>query len=154
MLRRSLTALLTAGAFLATSGCGSGTSPADDVPALARSLDRVDEAIVTEDYDAARNAVAELTAVATKAEESGDLDAAQADRIVAAAESLLAALPSAGSPPAEPEPASPTSSAPADEDDGDDGDEEEEDDDEESAPAPADPPGHKKPKSSKGTKKH
>ncbi len=123
MTRRSLAALVTA-ALLVTSGCGSGTSPADDVPALSAALDRVDEAIAGEDYDAARDAVAELTDVATEAEESGDLDAEQADRIVSAAESLVEALP--GAEPAEPEPEAPTSSAPADDEDEDEGDEESE----------------------------
>lgn len=152
MMSRSFAALLTAGALLITSGCGSGTSPADDVPALATSLDRVDEAIAAEDYDAARDAVAELTEVATRAEEDGDLDADQADRIVSAAESLVAALPGGEEPPAEPDPASPTSSTPAS-----DGEEDDEDEDE-PAPAPAESPGHsgdkqKGPKKSKGNGK-
>lgn len=132
MVRRSFVAVLAASTLLVSAGCGSGTSPADDVPALATALDRVDEAIATEDYDDARDAVAELTDVATEAEESGDLDAEQADRIVAAAESLVAALPGAESPPDEPDPATPTSSATAE---GEDEDEDEEDD-EESEPAP------------------
>jgi hypothetical protein len=132
MVARSLAAALAAGVVLLASGCGSETSPADDVPALATSLDRVDEAIATGEYDAARDAVAKLTDVATRAEAAGDLDAARADRIVAAAEALLAAFPEPEAPPSEPTP-DPTPG----EDDGEDND----DDEEESAPAPVDPPG-------------
>ncbi len=103
MVRRAFAAL-TAVALLVTAGCGSETSPADDVPALTASLDRVDDAIAAEEYDAARDAVAALTEIATRAEEAGTLDADQADRIVSAAEELLAALPGAETPPSEPEP--------------------------------------------------
>ena len=91
-MRRSFAALLTAGALLVTSGCGSGTSPADDVPALATALDAVDEAVVSDDDKAVRDAVAELTDTTTRARKAGDLEAAEADRILAAAEALLAAL--------------------------------------------------------------
>lgn len=108
---RTLAALITAGALLLTTGCGSGTSPADDVPALSTALTRVDQAIAAEEHDEARDAVAELMDVATKAEETGDLDADQVDRIVSAAETLLAALPGAETPTPEPEPSAPTPEA-------------------------------------------
>ena len=137
---RSLAAALAAIVLLLASGCGSETSPADDVPALASSLDRVDEAIAAGEYDAARDAVARLTDVATRAEAAGDLDAAQADRIVAAAEALLAALPDPEAPPSEPTP-DPTPETPSSTSPGQDEDEDDDSDEDESAPAPVDPPG-------------
>lgn len=113
MTRRTIAALLAAGTLLVTSGCGSSTSPADDVPALATALDRVDEAIDSGDDAAARDAVTELAQTATRAEEAGDLDAGQADEIVAAADALLDELSSVEESPTEP--SSSTSSAPSDE---------------------------------------
>ena len=127
---RSLAALLTAGVLLLATGCGSETSPADDVPALATSLDAVDEAVVSGDDKAVRDAVAELTAVTERARDAGDLDAAAADRILAAAEALLAALGEPATPteekssePPTPAPSMTQPSAPessSDEDGGDD----------------------------------
>lgn len=110
--RPLLAALATAAVLVA--GCGSGTAPAEDVPALATALDDVDAAVVSGDDTAVRDAVDALTEVTTRAREAGDLDAAAADRILAAAEELLAALQEA-TPPTEdessepPTPVAPTS---------------------------------------------
>jgi hypothetical protein len=128
-MTRNLRAAVAA-AVLLLSGCGQDPTPAEQVPALSRALDRVDDAVAAERYDAARTALDELVNVAERAEARGDLDAAQADEVVTAAETLRDALPGEETEPAPTEsssPSSPTTSAPPEEDDGDEGKPEEKD---------------------------
>jgi ribosomal protein S20 len=89
---------------LVVSGCGSDSTPADEVPALATRLDRVDAAIAAGDDARARTALRALTEATTRSQEAGDISSDQADRIVAAATELLARLPEeAPAPPTDPE---------------------------------------------------
>lgn len=103
-----MTARLKAGAAaacLVLAACGSGTTPAEEVPELAEGLQQVDEALAAEDFDRAEEELATLVDLADAAHEDGELDAVEADRIVAAAQRLSAQLPE---PPVEPvEPAQP-----------------------------------------------
>lgn len=89
---------------LALAGCGSA-SPVDGVPALARQLDRVDDAAVAEDPEALTRAVDTLLATVEQAEQAGDLAADDAERIRGAAAALLeVAEPSDPSEDSEPAP--------------------------------------------------
>ena len=85
-------ALLIAGGLL-VAGCAAEATPADRVPAIDQGLARVDEAIVAGHHDQARKRLDHLIAVTTDAREAGTLEAADADRIVAAAVALMSALP-------------------------------------------------------------
>lgn len=93
--------------LLSTAACGEETAPADRVPELATLLDQVDEAVAAGDDDAARRSLEDLIAATEDARDSGELDDAEADRIVSAADRVLEGLPE---PPAE-EP-SPTEESP------------------------------------------
>ena len=97
-------------AALVLAGCGASTSPGDEVPALSVGLARVDDAIVDGRYDQARNRIERLVGLTTDARDGGDLEEAEADRILAAAAELMSALPAEE--PAE-EPAEPVPSATA-----------------------------------------
>jgi tRNA A-37 threonylcarbamoyl transferase component Bud32 len=81
------------------------------------ALEQVDSTIAERRYPAARDAIAVVVAATGPAQDAGTLDATQAQRIVAAAEALLAALPAAL-------PAEETSAPPSSEDDDDDEDDE------------------------------
>jgi serine-type D-Ala-D-Ala carboxypeptidase (penicillin-binding protein 5/6) len=123
---------LTAGVLALMAGCGESSAPSDDVPALGESLGRVDDAIVEGRYDDARSELDELVATTTSAQEDGDLEGAEADRILAAAAQVMSALPAEEpepSEPAEPDPA-PDDPAP-DDSSGEDPDSDEEADEEE-----------------------
>ncbi|MDP2772888.1 MAG: serine/threonine-protein kinase [Nocardioides sp.] len=63
----------------------------EDAPEGA--LGRVDSTLVAERYPAARAAISDVIASTSAAEEAGTLEAEQAERILTAAEALLAALP-------------------------------------------------------------
>ena len=92
---RSVRALVTASALsvaLMLGGGGDDETAADRVPTLGDRLEEVDDAIVDGEYDAARESLDELVRVATRAEDDGDLGAREADRILAAAAELAAAL--------------------------------------------------------------
>lgn len=119
--------------------CGGETSPLDDVPALGERLDEVDAAVVDERYGEARRALTEMTTLTEGARESGDLDADEADEVLAAVREMLDALPEVATEPTGPtepvtpdEPTSTPSDEPSEEppltivpeDDGDEGDEE------------------------------
>ena len=93
---RGIRALASATAVtvaLVLGGCGSDETAADKVPALGDRLEEVDDAIVDGEYDAARETLDELVRVASQAQADGDLGAREADRILAAAAELAAALP-------------------------------------------------------------
>lgn len=117
MAARRLAAAIAA-TVLALAGCGQSSTPAEDVPALSRALDRVDTAIADEKYAEADRALTELIRVAERAESAGDLDADRADEIVTAAEVLQGALPD--SEPKTPPPTETTSSSPTPEPEEDD----------------------------------
>lgn len=104
------------------TSCGA-SGPVDDVPALGTSLERVDEAVVEGRYDDARTELEELVATTTSAQQDGDLEDPDADRILAAAAQLMSALPDGpggGSTP-EPEPSEPAEPVPSDPSGGDEG---------------------------------
>ncbi|WP_141798722.1 hypothetical protein [Nocardioides sp. SLBN-35] len=79
---------------LGVAGCGAAerTSAADDVPALRASLSKVDHAMAARHYPAAQEALLQLIAEVRRARAAGDLDAAAARDILAAARALLAGL--------------------------------------------------------------
>ncbi|HXH80165.1 hypothetical protein [Nocardioides sp.] len=94
--RRCAAGLLLAAA-LATgpTACGKEESPpSEQVPALARQLDKVDEAVEAGQYERARAAVEELVATTAQAQVTGELSSEQAERIFASAQSVLENLPS------------------------------------------------------------
>jgi hypothetical protein len=106
---RRLSALACAAVLL--TGCGGEATPVDAAPELAEQLARVDQAVTTGDEVRIRDRVESLVDATERAREAGRLDDAQADRILAAADALLARVPEepAPKPPTSPTP-SPTSS--------------------------------------------
>ena len=104
----SVLALLLA---LAT-GCGSETAPVEAVPQLDQMLTAVDDAVAEQRYGAARNRIHALVKEVKEARQDGDLDAAQADRVLAAAAELLSALPGTPARKPSPSPSGPSSSTP------------------------------------------
>jgi hypothetical protein len=116
----ALTAVLVA-------GCGQET-PAEADPELAQQLALVDRAVVTGDEARIRDRVESLVSTTKAARDAGRLDEEQADRILAAADALLARLPDEAPPP-KPSPSatpSPTITPSPDEDGGDEGEGDEE----------------------------
>lgn len=95
--RRLAAAWMTAAVLLVATGCGQGATPVDQVPALAQTLDQVDDAIAAEKYDSARGSIDDLVDVTVEARDGGELESGEADRILAAAARLRSALPVAGS---------------------------------------------------------
>jgi len=87
-------ALLLAGV---AAGCGSQQQPsaADQAPGLSVQLKRVDAALAQHKFAEARKDLRALMADANAARRSGDLSAASAQRVLAAATEVLDALPSA-----------------------------------------------------------
>ena len=101
-MSRWRTALPAALLALVASACGA-SAPAEDVPELVQRVAEVDAAAVARDPGQLDAAVADLVATVDDAEAAGELDADEAERIRAAAESLLAAAPEPDAPqPAEP----------------------------------------------------
>jgi Mg-chelatase subunit ChlI len=92
-LRRATAVVLTTLCLVAS--CASPTPPADAVPELRAMLSQVDRAIVDRRYAQARTLLDGLVDAAIAARGNGELDAEHADRILAAAARLLAALPRA-----------------------------------------------------------
>lgn len=85
------------GALLA--GCGQTASPGQTVPALDKGLDRVDASISAGHLGQARAAVNGLIETTRQARRAGDLSAGDANRILAAAQELIAQLPREASTP-------------------------------------------------------
>jgi hypothetical protein len=111
-----LLAALALTAVLVT-GCGNDGTPADAAPELAAQLARVDRAVANGDEAQIRVRVESLVTATEAARDSGELDDEQADRILAAANSLLHRLPAEEpSPKPPPPPPSPTASPSPDED--------------------------------------
>ncbi|HSX68039.1 hypothetical protein [Nocardioides sp.] len=99
-------------AVLLLAGCGgeAPTSAADQVPALGARLEKVDSLMAARAWAKARAELRAIVAAANAARASGDLDATDADRVVASAQRLLAALPAPVTPSATP---TPTRTAPS-----------------------------------------
>jgi len=93
--RRSVARVLASGAtvLVLASGCGDAPSPAQQVPSLADRLSAVDQAVAAHDDAATIAALDDLERTARAARRTGDLDAAQVQAILDAAESVRAALP-------------------------------------------------------------
>lgn len=88
-------ALVLASAVLLV-GCGDAEptpTAGEAVPALATRLERVDGLIADRSWTAARAELRGIIAAANSARTAGDLDVTAADRVVASAQRLLAALP-------------------------------------------------------------
>jgi hypothetical protein len=98
MTWRTRAGALTVSIYLLLAGCGSPTSPAADVPQLADDLTAVDDALIDGRELQARRNLRQLITTAENAQDSGVLDNAEADRILAAATKLLATLPSGPGP--------------------------------------------------------
>lgn len=106
MNRRTRLARALVGAVLAAvvagllAGCGTTetSSAADDVPALAVTLGKVDDAMAARRYPAAQKLLRQLIADVRDYEEAGDLDGAAASDIEAAARTLLRELTQRGGP--------------------------------------------------------
>ncbi|HEU5454546.1 MAG TPA: hypothetical protein VFU85_02550 [Nocardioides sp.] len=142
---RRLVALALSAVLLA--GCGGESSPADAAPELADQLARVDRAVAAGDEARIRDRVESLVAATEAARDSGRLDDEQADRILTAADALIARLP-AEEPRPKPSP-SPTSSSPTPSPTPDEeAEEEREEKEEEPKPAPHEKP--EKPEKGKG----
>ncbi len=140
-------------ALLVLTGCGSEDPPSSAVPALSTRLDDIDTAIVDGRYAVARDELAALGEDTAAAVEDGDLDQAQAERILDAVEALTEALPTSApaTEPTEDITDEPTDEATDDEDvdESDESDEPDESDEEAGQGKP--PKGPKGPKG-KGTK--
>lgn len=95
---------------LLLTGCGESSSAADAVPELSDRLGAIDDAIVDGDYDEAAQQIDELIKVTRSSRRAGDLDAEEADDIVASASTLLSALPADEE---EPEPSETTTPSPS-----------------------------------------
>jgi hypothetical protein len=80
-------------ALCLVASCTGATSPADAVPELRAMVSQVDRAIVDGRHAQARMLLDGLVDATIAARDDGELDAARADRILAAAAELLAALP-------------------------------------------------------------
>ena len=78
-------------ALALVAACGNGPEPAP--AALTSTLSRVDKLVAAHDYGSARLALEDLVRRTAVARENGEIDAARADRITAAAARLSAALP-------------------------------------------------------------
>lgn len=87
-------AVLAAGVLL-LAGCGNGsaTTAADQVPALGSALTKVDTLMAAHHWNKARAELRRIISEADAARDDGDLDEIAADRVVASAQRLLAALP-------------------------------------------------------------
>jgi hypothetical protein len=117
---------MTVLAVMAVLGAGCGETPTEAAPELARQLAQVDRAVTTGDEARIRDRVESLVSATEAARDSGEIDDEQADRILAAADALLARLPAEKSAPEPPSPptSSPTTETPEppEEDEGDEGD--------------------------------
>lgn len=117
---------MTVLAVMAVLGAGCGETPTEAAPELARQLAQVDRAVTTGDEARIRDRVESLVSATEAARDSGEIDDEQADRILAAADALLARLPAEKPAPEPPSPptSSPTTETPEppEEDEGDEGD--------------------------------
>lgn len=132
--------------LLVLAGCGSGDAPAAELDAR---LQAVDDAIVAGRLAVAREELGALGEETAGALEDGDLEEAQAERILDAVQALLEALPAGDTEAPVEEP----TEAPSESDDADDSKDAEESEDSEDEVEETDPPkGPKGPKPPKGPK--
>ena len=75
------------------AGCAGPTTPGQAAPRLTEVLSRVDDAIAQHDYRQARGELDNLVSAVDEARGAGDLNAEQANEILAASARLSAALP-------------------------------------------------------------
>jgi hypothetical protein len=79
---------------LLLGGCGDPEpTPAEAVPALGAQLATIDGLIADSQWRRARAALRALVAATEEARAAGDLDPAEADRVIAAVTRMLSALP-------------------------------------------------------------
>jgi hypothetical protein len=101
MTRRRIASIAAAAAMALTgtlTGCGSerpSPSAADQVPRLAAVLHKVDAALASHRFTAARQYLRSLKSEVLTARESGDLREADATRVLDAISRLTASLPAA-----------------------------------------------------------
>ncbi|MFL6061279.1 MAG: hypothetical protein ACJ72E_08615 [Marmoricola sp.] len=94
MNRRIAAVLVALGLALAAGGCGSQSrSAADQVPDLSTRLTSIDNAMGAHRFAIARTRLEALVRDTTSARDSGKLDSASSERILAAAAQLIGALP-------------------------------------------------------------
>lgn len=122
--RRRVAAVAMTGLLAAPlAACGdepeAAPTAAEQVPALATQLDRIDQALAGKRFEKARTLLERLTQQVIQARKAGTLDAAAADRILGAVSRLRAQLPE---PKPEPVPTVTVQPPPAPDDDEDDGD--------------------------------
>lgn len=75
------------------AGCGGSTPPGDTVPELATRLSAVDRTIADHEFVKARRQIQRLVKATVAARERGELEPEAAEPILAAAASLVSALP-------------------------------------------------------------
>lgn len=93
-MRAPVAAVVALMAVLAgAAGCSEEVPPGETVPELATQLDKVDAAVEEGDLEGARQATRRLVARTAVARAEGDITGEEADRIIEAAEALLAELP-------------------------------------------------------------
>lgn len=124
--RRVAAVALTALVAAPLAACGEEPEPppsaAEQVPALATQLERIDQALAGKRFEQVRTLLERLTQQVIRTREAGSLDAAAADRILGAISRLRAQLPE---PKPEPVPTvTVTPPPPRDNDDGGDEDDE------------------------------
>jgi hypothetical protein len=117
------------GTVVLLTGCGGGTAPADEVPLLADRLAGVDRAVSSGDEAQIREQVEALVNATERARGAGQLDDEQAERVLAAADSLLAQLPDETTPQPSPSPRTSSPAPPSTPEEGDDEDSDENDED-------------------------
>ncbi len=106
---------------IALSACGGDPNPNDRVPQLGTTLSKVQNSLAEGETERAQAHLRALVDQTTAAREAGDLTELQAHTVLAAAASLLSALPEQA-----PEPSAPVTTAPPNEDQpGGSGDEDE-----------------------------
>lgn len=89
-IRSALGAGLT---LVVAASCASASPPGDDVPELRTTLAAVDSAIADREYGQARNQLAKLVRTTIAARDTGELAPDEAEPILAAAATLVSALP-------------------------------------------------------------
>jgi len=97
---RGLVAAALAVLALLSAACGSdprAPSAAEQVPALAVALERVDAALASQRFAAARRQLGAMRSAVEKAQEAGDLRDSDARRVLDAIARLLGTIPSAPS---------------------------------------------------------
>jgi hypothetical protein len=93
MRRSGLRAAVAVAVLGLAAGCAGPTTPGQAAPRLTEVLSRVDSAIAQHHYRQARNELDDLVSAVDDARDAGDLNAEQANEVLAASARLSAALP-------------------------------------------------------------